>query len=148
MNPAPLQIRPAGDGDVASLAALTLELGYAAQSDAIAGRLRAVATDARQALLVAEQNGAVVGWLQINDSVALESGRRAEIVGLVVSASVRRQGVGRALVAAAEDWARARGIDRLVVRSNLTRSESHRFYPDIGFAPVKHQAVYVKRLEG
>jgi GNAT superfamily N-acetyltransferase len=147
MNPVDPRIRPATGGDLASLAALTRELGYPVDDDAIAQRLAALATDARQALLVAEQDRIVVGWLQISDSVALESGRRAEIVGLVVSASSRRRGVGRALVAAAEQWAARRGIDRLVVRSNLARTESHRFYPDVGFTPVKHQAVYVKRRE-
>ena len=79
--------------------------------------------------------------------MALESGRRAEIVGLVVAGAGRRRGVGRALVQAAEAWAAKGGIERLIVRSNITRAESHAFYPALGFSRGKTQAVYQKALE-
>ena len=54
--------------------------------------------------------------------------------------------IGRALVEQAERWAGARGPESLVVRSNTLRTESHRFYPTLGFTASKTQAVYQKPL--
>jgi GNAT superfamily N-acetyltransferase len=67
-------------------------------------------------------------------------------VGLVVSESCRRRGVGRSLVKRAEQWAAEIGAETLVVRSNTKRVESHRFYPALGFSLAKTQAVYRKGL--
>jgi GNAT superfamily N-acetyltransferase len=77
----------------------------------------------------------------------LESGFRVEIVGLVVAEDCRRHGVGRELVQRAEQWAAGLGAATVVVRSNTKREESHRFYPALGYAATKTQAVYRKRLE-
>ena len=93
-----------------------------------------------------DENGAVIGWLQAHAGSSLESGLRVEIVGLVVTGLARRTGVGRALVAEAERWARSRSADTLVVRSNVRRAESHRFYPALGFSLAKTQHVYSKQL--
>jgi GNAT superfamily N-acetyltransferase len=76
----------------------------------------------------------------------LESGFIVEIAGLVVAEDCRRAGAGRALVQQAERWAGARGAESLVVRSNTLRTESHRFYPALGFLLSKTQAVYGKQL--
>lgn len=76
----------------------------------------------------------------------LDSGRRAEITGLVVDESARGQGVGRRLVEGVEAWATGRGLGVLAVRSNVMRSESHPFYERMGFARVKTQHAYRKQL--
>ena len=76
----------------------------------------------------------------------IESGERVEIVGLVVDEQARRTGTGRRLVAAAEDWARARGMPELFLRSNVLRTEAHPFYEQLGFLRTKTQHAYVKPL--
>jgi GNAT superfamily N-acetyltransferase len=63
----------------------------------------------------------------------------------VVDSRRRREGLGKALVARAEQWARERSLPKLRVRSNVTREESHRFYPAIGFVKSKTQHVYEKK---
>lgn len=63
----------------------------------------------------------------------------------MVDAGARRSGVGRALVAVAEQWTRERGLDTLFLRSNIVRPEAHAFYPGLGFARTKTQHVYSKR---
>ena len=77
---------------------------------------------------------------------AVEAGDEAEVVGLVVDADARRTGTGRKLIAAAEDWARARGLRELFLRSNIVRPEAHAFYPALGFERSKTQHVYRKAL--
>jgi GNAT superfamily N-acetyltransferase len=88
----------------------------------------------------------MVGWLQAHASHVLESGFRVEITGLIVSPEARRQGIGRALVNRAEEWACKLGAKAIVVRSNVHRVESHTFYPALGYDVSKTQTVYRKRL--
>ena len=76
----------------------------------------------------------------------VESGFRVEITGLVVSPALRRRGVGRSLVDAAERWAKSLSAAGMVVRSNARRVESHFFYPALGYVPAKTQVVYRKPL--
>lgn len=78
--------------------------------------------------------------------VQLEDGAFAELAGLVVDESVRGSGVGAALLAAAEDWARAQGFASMRVRSNVIRERAHRFYEREGYARIKAQAVFRKPL--
>ncbi len=88
----------------------------------------------------------LLGWIAAEHRVLLESGDRIEIVGLVVDATARRQGIGKTLVAAAESWAMARGIATIFVRSNVARNASHRFYESIGYERAKTQHAYTKAV--
>ena len=144
--PDALHIRPAHPGDAPSLALLTGQLGYPATPEAIVGRLAWLAAEATQAVLVAEAEGDVVGWAQVGRALSLESGEQAELVGLVVDEAWRGRGIGAALVAAAEAWARERGLPCLRVRSNVTREATHRFYRNLGFEEAKRQVVFRKAL--
>ena len=77
----------------------------------------------------------------------LQFGERVELIALVVDARLRRCGAGSTLVAAVEAWARQRrGVQDMVVRSSLTREDSHPFYQRIGYAHHKTQNVYTRTL--
>jgi GNAT superfamily N-acetyltransferase len=92
-------------------------------------------------------DGAMLGgWMHVARHIALESGEFAEILGLIVDPAARRAGVGRALVAEAERWARLHRLACLTVRSNVLRGEPHTFYPALGFSRSKSQHVYAKSL--
>lgn len=142
-----LTVRHAGSSDADAIARLTGELGYGDDSSAIRGRLERILLRRDHIVLVAVVSGEVVGWLQAHASESLESGHRVEIMGLIVGDGHRRLGIGRALVDQAERWVRELGLSVLVVRSNVTRLESHDFYPAIGFNVNKTQAVYRKSLK-
>ena len=146
MSPEPCRIRPALPDDVDRLARLTDQLGYPASPRAIRARLYQLAAEHAQAVLVAEMEGEVVGWAQVGRGLSLEAGEQAELVGLVVDEALRSRGIGAALVAAAEAWARDRGLARLRVRSNVTREATHRFYRKLGFEEAKRQVVFRKAL--
>ena len=139
-------IRDAALPDAAEIARLTAELGYSANPEQITTRLARLGDWQKQIVLVAVLDGKIAGWIQAQASEVLESGFRAEIVGLVVGGDFRRRGVGRALVAAAERWAIGAGAPVIVVRSNAQRVESHLFYPVLGYVASKTQAVYRKPL--
>lgn len=141
-----LTIRTALPSDAAEIATLTAQLGYPADTAVTHARLERLLRADDQLVIVACTSDKIAGWLQAHAYDILESGLIVEIVGLVVAESCRRAGIGRALVEQAERWAGARGPESLVVRSNTLRTESHRFYPTLGFTASKTQAVYQKPL--
>jgi len=132
--------------DAERVAELSSELGYALDTATFGERFAALAGASGHALFVAELPEGVVGWTHVASVLALENPPYAEILALITDARVRRAGVGRELVRAAVEWARARGLSTLRVRSNVTREESHRFYPACGFRVLKTQHCYALHL--
>lgn len=130
-----------------SIAELTAELGYPANITDTQHWLEALLDSPDHSVLLAASDTQLYGWLVVEKRLTLEAGYKAEITGLVVSAKCRRMGVGQALVSAAEGWAAEQGLNRLVVRSNIARAESHDFYQSIGFVRKKTAHVYEKGVE-
>jgi predicted N-acetyltransferase YhbS len=144
-----LVIRRAQVGDGKALAQLAGQLGYPMRKSEVERQLVLLAKEEGHAVFVAELPGhGIVGWIQMMPRQLLYSPGLTEIGGLVVDAQHRRKGVGRALIHAGEQWAKAKGYSRIVVRSNAVRKEAHDFYPSLGYSPVKTQKVYRKELNG
>jgi GNAT superfamily N-acetyltransferase len=142
-----MTIRAMTAADVGAVAALSDQLGYPVDAGRVAGRLDALATDPDTVVLVAEYaDGGVAGWIHVAARRSIESEPYAEIAGLVVDRQRRRRGAGRALVAAVEAWARARGFATVRVRSNISRAESHPFYLGLGYRRLKTQHVYERAV--
>ena len=140
-------LRPACIEDAAEIARLAGELGYPVEAAAMDARLRAILPLQQHRIAAAQgEHGRLLGWIAVERRLTLESGERIEIVGLVVDAAARGSGVGRALVADAERWAREQGFDAIAVRSNVTRAESHPFYERLDYVRVKTQHAYRKPL--
>jgi len=144
---ADFELRGARIADAAEIARLSTQLGYPASAEEMAVRLNVVLSAGDRRVFVATGKGYLLGWIGIELRTTLETGLKAEIVGLVVDADARRSGVGKALVQAAEAWVRERGLDAVMVRSNVARVESHPFYEGIGYVRRKSQHVYFKTLD-
>ena len=54
-------------------------------------------------------------------------------MALVVGSAHRGLGVGRALISAAEDWARERGARNVMLTTHKLRCGAHRFYRSVGY---------------
>ena len=142
-----MTIRRATARDAEAIARLAGDLGYASTVEAMRTRIDAVCTSSADLLMVAiDAAGGTVGWLHAHAAHSIESGLRVEILGLIVGSKARRAGVGRTLVAEAEQWATSLGAGAIVVRSNVIRLESHAFYPALGYTETKTQRVYRKAL--
>jgi GNAT superfamily N-acetyltransferase len=140
------RIRAASNGDREGLARLSSQLGYPMTADEAAQRLSEIAEHSDHALLVAEDEGRLAGWLQVSLTRIFEAPRQAEIAGLVVDEEARGRGIGPALLREAERWARERGCSALRVRSNVVRERAHGFYRREGFGEIKTQRVFEKKL--
>ena|SRR5215210_2393854 len=143
-----MNIREAASSDAAALAALSTQLGYLMQPGDAEERLRILGERPANAILVAEEDEVVAGWIHVCGMQFFESPPFAEIGGLVVGEGSRGKGVGKLLVEAAVRWAAERGYRNLRVRSNTIREDAHRFYEREGFRRVKTQVVLDRNLRG
>ena len=144
----PHRLRLALPDDAAEIARLSAELGYPASTAEISERLAQLRERPEHRVFVAiGGNKQLLGWLAVERHLLLVYGTQVEIVGLVVDRGARCLGVGKALVTAAENWARDQGLQKIAVRSNAVRPDSHPFYERLGFQRVKTQHVYAKRLK-
>jgi GNAT superfamily N-acetyltransferase len=142
----PLFIRDAREDDAAEIARLTLQLGYSRPAASIAASLSRIMTRPAQQILIAEQEGQVVGWVHAALADFVDVDPYVLVAGLVVDAGARRSGAGRLLMAAVEDWARAQGVGTVRLTSSSTRVGAHRFYERIGYTNIKTQYSFAKRL--
>jgi GNAT superfamily N-acetyltransferase len=140
-------IRRAGGDDATGIAALSGELGYPATASDVAERLALLLSDEAQCVRVAcNDSGSVTGWIHAAEQMVLESGRRCEILGLVVADAVRGAGIGRHLLDEVERWAAARGLSVVSLRCNVVRTDAHRFYARAGYGAAKTQTAFRKLL--
>jgi len=139
-------VRKAAPADADRLADLSTALGYPMAPDEASRRLGEISDHPDHRLLVADIEGRVEGWIQVSLPRVFETLLQAEIAGLIVDEAARGGGIGRALLGAAEEWARAQGCLAIRVRSNVARERAHAFYEREGFAIIKTQRVFEKRL--
>ncbi len=144
MDASGVTLRPARTGDAGDLARLASQLGYPASPDDVLERLQLIGTRSGHEVIVAADRDVVVGWIHLLCDIHLESGEFVEIVGLVVDEARRGKGVGGALLAAAEEWARLRGFASIRLRTNVVRNEAHAFYERAGYTVRKEQKVFMK----
>jgi GNAT superfamily N-acetyltransferase len=133
--------------DAPEIARLAGELGYPTEPPEMRSRLSFLTDDPDHHIVVWNGVGdRLLGWVHAEHRRALDAPDRVELMGLVVDPSARRSGIGAALLEAAEEWARNRGVDTIRVRSNVARDSSHLFYEKMGFERQKTQHVYRKPL--
>lgn len=138
-------IRPARSSDCEALARLSRQLGYPATGHELERRLALLSDDDR--VLVAALDGAVAGWIHLSVARPLVVEPHVVVSGLVVDETFRGRGIGRALMGAAEDLARERGLPCVRLTSAIHRTEAHRFYEALGYGVVKTQLALSRTLE-
>ncbi len=109
-------------------ARLPLDPGYVAAFDAIAAL-------PNQELIVAEQDGRIVGTMQLSYLPGLSfRGRwRGQIEAVRIASALRGHGLGTAMIEWAVERCRARGCKMVQLTSKRTRLDAHRFYERMGW---------------
>jgi ribosomal protein S18 acetylase RimI-like enzyme len=85
---------------------------------------------ATSTVLVAEGEGGLSGSVMIGDD-----GHRGWVYYLAVAERARRTGLGRVLMAAAEDWLKARGCPKIQLMVRDSNEEALGFYAALGLEP-------------
>lgn len=103
--------------------------------DAYIDAFAAIERDPENALVVAEEAGAIIGVLQLTfiPHLTYTGGVRAQIEGVRIDSAYRGQGIGRVLFDWAIARARARGCHLVQLTANKQRPAAHRFYESLGF---------------
>ncbi|ELY6345633.1 GNAT family N-acetyltransferase [Cronobacter muytjensii] len=127
--------RAATPADALAISALLTELDYPETSRFIDRRIAELLAHPDEALLVAEEDGVLLGVLSLHfiPQLALE-GAFCRISYFCVDGSARGKGIGRLLESEAEALARSRGCDRIEVHCHSRRSDAHRFYYRQGYS--------------
>jgi len=127
-------IRPATPDDLPALTNLTAELGYPDTEEEIRKRFDRVSKQPDHKIVVAERDGKAVGLMSFHSLDLLYGAERlGRITALVVTESERGNGIGRMLVAKAEQFARDEGCKRIELTSGNRRVEAHKFYERLGY---------------
>jgi GNAT superfamily N-acetyltransferase len=142
-----VRVRPPLPGDAPVLAALAGELGYPTDAESLLGRLAALDPTDAAVLVSTDADDLPTGWCHVEMRRTLVEPMSALIAGLVIGEGHRSAGVGAALLAAAEAWARARGCQRMVVATRITRERAHRFYAREGYEVSKTSYFLTKPLD-
>jgi GNAT superfamily N-acetyltransferase len=138
-----LDIRPARRSDLPALIALLQQLSLddpredPAALSSYEAAFHDIESGGRQTVLVAEDYGVVVGTASFIVIPNLSHVGRpyAVVEDVVVDASRRSRGIGEALMLRTVELAKAAGCYKLVLTSNRRRTDAHRFYERLGFAP-------------
>jgi ribosomal protein S18 acetylase RimI-like enzyme len=129
-----LTIRVAEMNDAAALAQLMCELGYETTKLEMQTRLERIASDERYRTFVAVRDSKVCGMIGTLTSLSYEhNDLGGRILALVTLKTLRRHGIGRALIATAEKEFAQRGIRRVALNTRLTRDDAHKFYESLGY---------------
>lgn len=133
-----VSIRDAVLADAEAIAALLAALGYPATSEEARSHIERFSVDPASRIQVAIAEGdEVVGLVATHLVPRLNRELYVcRVTELVVDPSSRRSGIGRTLIAAAEDEARDRETTLMDLTSGDWRGEAHSFYPDAGFERV------------
>ena len=153
-----VRIRAAEPADAAQLVALASAVGAEPEGWLLAdSRWRSAAEERRYiralrrhpdgVLIVAEDEGIVVGRLSIVRDPHPASAHVADL-GLMVAASHRRRGIGRALLRAAEEWARGSRVSKLELHVFPHNAPALALYEDAGYEREGFRHRHYRRPDG
>ncbi|MEA4899150.1 GNAT family N-acetyltransferase [Bacillota bacterium Meth-B3] len=143
---APWRVREARACDAAAICRINrAALGYDCPEAETRAQLTLLLHSAHNRLWVAENAGDVLGYIHAADYDTVYGGCQKNILALAVDPVAQGRGIGRALLAAAEDWAGKSGAIGMRLVSGFDRTGAHRFYLACGYRMRKEQKNFVKR---
>ena len=95
-----------------------------------------IAANPDQRQIVAEQDGAIIGTMQLTfiPGIAFRGAWRGQIEAVRVGAALRGQGTGAAMIDWAVEQCRMRGCAMVQLTSDKSRGAAHRFYERLGWS--------------
>jgi GNAT superfamily N-acetyltransferase len=139
-----LNVRRATADDITAIVAMLADDALGATRESpddltpYAAAFREIDGDPRQYLAIAEQEGEIVGTLQLTfiPGLSHKGMTRALIEAVRVSSAARGGGIGSRLIEWAVEEARTRGCGMVQLTTNAARTDAHRFYSKLGFEPT------------
>jgi len=124
----PVTIRSARPDEIDEILKVWRDAGLGIRPGDAPGSLESLLAHDPESLLVAEEDGRIVGTL-----IAVWDGWRAGLYRLGVHPDFRRRGIGTALVHAGEQRLAARGATRIIAAVGRENSAATRFWKSVGY---------------
>ncbi len=145
-----MNIRAYRDSDWSDWLRLSLALFPHHSAEELAAGMREFRTRSDADVFVAERdNGSIAGFVEVG-ARPYADGCDSSPVGYIeawyVDPDVRRSGYGRALLAAAEEWARGRGYREMASDCRLDNAISHAAHRRAGYEEVDRVVQFRKPL--
>ena len=137
-----LSFAPIADDDVAKIIALWERCGLTRPWNDPAADIALARRSPDATVLVGRAAGEIVGSVMVG-----HDGHRGWVYYVSVDPDHRGSGYGRAIMTAAEDWLRARGVPKLQLLVRRANAKVQAFYETLDYAE-QETIVYGKWLDG
>ena len=137
-----LSITAIEDGDIAEVIALWQRCGSTRAWNDPAGDIALARRETNATVLLGRNDGSLVASTLVG-----HDGHRGWVYYVTVDPDHRYKGYGRVIMTAAEDWLRARGIQKLQLMVREDNAQVHAFYQSLGYYD-QERVVFAKWLDG
>jgi ribosomal protein S18 acetylase RimI-like enzyme len=138
----PLPIAPIEDADIASVITLWQRCGLTRPWNDPAADIALARKGPNAAVLAGRDGNAIVATVLVG-----HDGHRGWVYYVAVDPDHRHKGYGNIVMAAAEDWLRERGIEKLQLMVRSDNSQVQTFYRSLGYLE-QERIIYAKWLDG
>lgn len=97
---------------------------------------------AESTILVGERDGRVIASVMTG-----HDGHRGWLYYLAVDPALQKAGLGRAMVRAAEDWLKSRGVPKVMLMVRPENDKVRAFYDALGYTE-EPRVIFSRRLDG
>jgi len=137
-----LSITPAAEADLPDIAALWERCGLTRPWNDPRADMTLARRGANSTILVGKHGESVAASVMVG-----HDGHRGWVYYVAVDPAAQRSGLGRAIMTAAEDWLKLRGIAKVELLIRPENSAVQRFYESLGYA-VEPRTVMSRWLDG
>ena len=137
-----LTISAIEDGDITEVIALWQRCGSTRAWNDPAGDIALARKETNATVLLGRNDGVLVASVLVG-----HDGHRGWVYYVTVDPDHRFKGYGRVIMTAAEDWLRARGIEKLQLMVRGDNAKVHAFYESLGYYD-QERVVFAKWLDG
>jgi ribosomal protein S18 acetylase RimI-like enzyme len=130
------------DDDVAEVVALWRRCGLTRDWNEPAADIALARRETNSTVLLGRSNGVLIASVLVG-----HDGHRGWVYYVAVDPDFRNKGHGRAIMMAAEDWLRLRGIQKLQLMVRRDNDRVHAFYEALGYYN-QERVTFAKWLDG
>jgi ribosomal protein S18 acetylase RimI-like enzyme len=138
----PLTVTPIADNDIAEVITLWRRCGSTREWNDPAGDIALARKESNATVLLGRNADVLVASVLVG-----HDGHRGWVYYVTVDPDHRYKGYGRMIMTAAEDWLRARGIQKLQLMVRGDNVQVHAFYESLGYYDQK-RVTFAKWLDG
>jgi hypothetical protein len=137
-----LSISPITDADVPAVIALWQRCGLTRPWNDPGADIALARRGANATILIGRADGAIAATALVG-----HDGHRGWVYYVAVDPEQQKKNFGRAIMAAAEDWLRGRGVEKIMLMVRPDNTNVRAFYDRLGYE-TQERVIYAKWLDG